>query len=506
MLGRLRTIRVRLTLWYVLLLAVILCAFSAFLCLSLARNLEADLDRSLAAVAFQVLADPDDGNASLGLSDGPTFLPGGTVAALYDVSGQHVLAHNPSQPLPPLPSDAVDGIVHGSPLQRSVRLADGSRWRAYAVLLTDGPNSPAILVVARSEEQIAEALGQLVGLMALAIPAALLLAIGVGSFLAGRTLDPIDRVTRTAAQLNADTLARRLDFQGADDEVGRLAATFDTMLDRLEGAFQRQRQFTADASHELRTPLALVRGQIGVALERRRRPAEYERLLANPDQDTARMSLLLAELLTLARVDAGGDQLERETIALDEVAAQVMEAMRPLAHSRGVALERGVWEVVELHGDQTRLIQLLLNLVENGLNHTAEGGSVTVSVADEGDRAVLRVADTGVGIPPQHLPHVFERFYRIDLARSRTSGGSGLGLAICQWIARAHGGSIEAVSELGRGTTMTVGLPTPAGRPEPATPEARLRVSDSRSAPAGGGAYGAASPAPAARSAGPVRY
>jgi signal transduction histidine kinase len=218
------------------------------------------------------------------------------------------------------------------------------------------------------------------------------------------------------------------------------------------------------------------------------------------------MSLLLAELLTLARVDGGGDLLERESIGLDEVAGQVLETMRPLALSQAVALERGAWAPVELRGDQTRLTQLLLNLVENGLNHTAAGGSVTVSVTVEGGQAVLRVADTGVGIPPEHLPHVFERFYRVDPARSRTSAGSGLGLAICQWIARAHGGSIDAVSELGRGPTMTVRLPIAAARSVPAARDPGLKVPGSRSAPAEGAACGAASPAPAAQSAGPARY
>ncbi|MBV9355074.1 MAG: HAMP domain-containing protein, partial [Chloroflexi bacterium] len=281
----LRTIRVRLTLWYVALLAVILCAFSAFLYVNLARNLEAELDRSLAAAAQQVGLNLDDANGSLGLGDGPDLLPAGTVAALYDVTGQQLLARNPLEPVLPLPPDVIDGIMHGSPMVRSIGLGDGRHWRAYAGLLVADGRTVGILEVARSEDQLTLALKQLMLLMLVAIPATLLLAVAGGLFLAGRALDPIDRVTRTAAQLNADNLAHRLDFEGVDDEVGRLAGTFDGMLDRLEAAFGRQRQFTADASHELRTPLALLRGQIGVALERRRRPAEYERLLVNLDQD-----------------------------------------------------------------------------------------------------------------------------------------------------------------------------------------------------------------------------
>jgi signal transduction histidine kinase len=173
--------------------------------------------------------------------------------------------------------------------------------------------------------------------------------------------------------------------------------------------------------------------------------------------------------LTLARVDAGGDQLEREPIDLGDLADQVLEAMRPLAVSRGVALDRGQWEPVVVLGDQTRLTQLLINLVENGLNHTPPGGSITMSVEVEEHRALLRVADTGLGIAPEHLPHIFQRFYRVDPARSRSDGGTGLGLAICEWIAHAHDGTIDAASELGQGTSMTVRLPVVDGTASAAT-------------------------------------
>jgi signal transduction histidine kinase len=237
------------------------------------------------------------------------------------------------------------------------------------------------------------------------------------------------------------------------------------MLDRLEAAFQRQRQFTADASHELRTPLAMLRSQIDVALQRRRRGGEYEQILASLREDTERLSQMVGELLTLARADAGQEVLEREPVNLDELAIQVVAAMQPLAATRGVQLrhEAGPGPGAVVLGDQTRLMQLFVNLVDNGLKYTPAGGVVVVSVHADAERITVRVTDTGVGIAAEHLPHLFERFYRADAARARAEGGAGLGLAICQWIAHAHGGTIVIDSEAGRGTAVSVALP-PATR------------------------------------------
>jgi heavy metal sensor kinase len=243
------------------------------------------------------------------------------------------------------------------------------------------------------------------------------------------------------------------------DEVGRLAATFNRMLDRLERSFARQRQFTADASHELRTPLAMLTSEAELALSRERTADEYRQALSSVRSDADRMTRLVNELLLLARAEAGQEQLELEPLALDELAADVVEAMQPLAETRGVRLERGCLEAVRVRGDQSRLTQLLVNLVDNGLKYTPAGGRVTVSVGPEDGQAVLRVADNGPGIAAEHLPHLFERFYRVDKARSRAAGGTGLGLAISRWIVEAHGGQVSVASQTGAGTTFTVQLP-----------------------------------------------
>lgn len=477
----LRTIRVRLTLWYVALLAVILVAFSAFLYASLSHNLHAQLDGVLEAEAQRLVATLDIQNGHPSLPEESDLLPPGAVVALYDRTGTRILATTRQSRR--FATGALIQAVQGRTSLETVRLADGTEWRVLTLPVVENGQLIGVLQVARDERGIEIALRQLITLMAIAIPATLLLAVAGGLFLAARALDPIERITRTAAQISAENLERRLDLPG-QDELGRLAATFDRMLDRLEAAFQRQRQFTADASHELRTPLALLTSTADVALERPRSAAAYRDIIASMREDAGRMNQLLGELLTLARADAGQELIDHEPLDLATLVSEVVLALQPLARSRGVGLVAVVPASVTIVGDQTRLTQLLMNLVDNGLKYTPSGGTVTVTVERESGQAVLQVADTGNGIAAEHLPHLFERFYRVDKARSRAEGGTGLGLAICRWIVRAHGGEITVASELGQGTTFTVRLPVAApgayGRPSPVTAAREIETRNNR--------------------------
>lgn len=453
------SIRVRLTLWYVALLALVLLGFSTFVYLSLARNLAAEADRLLKAEADRIIAllDLEDGQPTL-TEQGNTPLPERTIIVLTDHSGTRRFATPGQSRLPVLP-EALAQAAQGQATYQTMRLADGADWRVLTLPILDHDRYVGILQVARSQYEQALVLRQLLTLLALAAPVMLGLAGAGGLFLAGRALGPVDYMTRAAQAIGADDLTRRLEVPPHRDEVGRLAVTFNQMLDRLEGAFQRQRQFTADASHELRTPLTMLASQVDVTLARARSAAQYRRVLTSMREDITRMNALVSELLLLARADAGQEVLGRERLALESLVDDVLLSMMPLAQTRGIRLERGEGRPVLLEGDQTRLTQLVINLVDNALKYTPAGGTVTATVDQDGPWAVLRVADTGVGIALEHLPHLFERFYRADQARARAEGGVGLGLAIAQWIAQAHGGTIEVTSQVGHGTTVTVRLP-----------------------------------------------
>jgi heavy metal sensor kinase len=449
---------VRLTLWYVALLAVILVAFSGLLYVTLSRSLREEMDLTISTEAARLIASMDFENGVAHLGEGPDNLRIGTVAALYDSTGRRLVAYDPRQPLPSLP-EALSQAAQGRSTFVTAPLPDGTEWRVLTMPVTEHGMQLGILQVGRPVGEVDATMRQLALLLALAVPLTLLVASAGGLFLAGRALDPIDRITRAASAIGADDLSRRLNFRDSRDEIGRLAATFDRMLDRLDRAFRRQRQFTADASHELRTPLTMLASQIDVALERKRTPAAYEALLRSLREDAGRMTQLLSELLTLARADAGQQLLSKEELDLSELVSSVVQAMQPLAVQRGLQLVGQVQPHVSVFGDQTRLTQLVINLTNNALSYTSPGGSVRVVVTEQTGWAELRVEDTGVGIATEHLPHLFERFYRADPSRARADGGAGLGLAIAQWVAQAHGGEISVESELGKGSTFTVRLP-----------------------------------------------
>jgi heavy metal sensor kinase len=297
----------------------------------------------------------------------------------------------------------------------------------------------------------------------LGVPFALLLAGGGGWLLAGRALEPVDRITRLARSITATDLTKRINLE-RQDELGRLAGTFDDMIDRLERAFQEQRQLTADVSHELRSPLTVLEAQTTLALRRQRSAEEYRHVLASTQEEIERMSTMVNQLLTLARADAGEEQINLEPVALDALTRTVADGMDPLAQEGGLALTFRAPAPVWVEGDPGRLRQLVINLLDNAMRHTPPGGRVDITVARRGNWAILRVADTGDGISSEDLPHIFQRFYRGDRARSRVMGNSGLGLAIVKWIVEAHGGHIHVSSSPGEGSAFTVTLPATLGR------------------------------------------
>ncbi len=278
-----------------------------------------------------------------------------------------------------------------------------------------------------------------------------------GAFLSRQALRPVAQSIQTAKRLKPSNLSERLPRTGAGDELDELAGTINELLDRLAAYHAQITRFTADASHELRSPLGAMRAAVEVALNQPREPREYREVLASLGEQCERLTALVNGLLLLARVDAGEMSVRREPHDLSALATDVAEMYEPLAEERGVQFRSECGSPVSVVGDSARLRQLVTNLVDNAIKFTEPGGSVTLRVEETRGHARLIVEDTGVGIPPDHLPHVFERFYQADPARHL--GGSGLGLSICRWIVEAHGGSIEATSGNGSGSSLMVVLP-----------------------------------------------
>jgi len=292
-----------------------------------------------------------------------------------------------------------------------------------------------------------------------------------GWILARRVLQPIDEIASAAARISAHQLSERVPVENPHDELGRLARTLNTMLDRLNQSFGELKRFTADAAHELRTPLTLLRNELEVTLRKPRSASEYEKSLRSALDDTDRISRVAAQLLELARDDSGTRPIVLERVPITALLTDVTSQLKPQAESNEIHVELTQMTTVAssddgkfpdeiaVQGDCLRLRRLFLNLLDNAVKYTAAGGWIRVH--QQLEKSVVRVIieDNGCGIAPQHLPHVFDRFYRIDHARTSSTGGTGLGLAICRGIVLSHGGSIEIVSESGQGTKVFVLLP-----------------------------------------------
>jgi heavy metal sensor kinase len=302
--------------------------------------------------------------------------------------------------------------------------------------------------------------------------AVMLIGLCGGWWLSVRATRPIEAISKTAREISASDLSKRVEVDESASELGSLAATLNETFDRLQTSFDRQIRFTGDASHELRTPLAVIHSQAELALSRERNAPEYKQALEKVLRAAKRMKSLVESLLVLARADAGKLTLTREKFDLVEAAEECVTMVAGRAQDRKVTI-RTELSPTPVDADRTRMVQLITNLLSNAVQYNVEGGAVDLFVALQNDQAVISVTDTGVGIPPEKQEQVFERFFRADEARSRDVGGNGLGLAICQSIVEAHGGTITFTSRVGAGTTFLVRIPT--------EPVASARVHDTPS-------------------------
>jgi signal transduction histidine kinase len=318
----------------------------------------------------------------------------------------------------------------------------------------DGRRLVGYLQVARLLENEA-VLDQLQFILLLTGLAAVGLSLILGALLTHQLLKPLDDITAVALKITrTDDLSRRLPDSGRRDEIGRLTMVLNQTLERLERLFHARQRFLADVSHELRTPLTTIRGNVD--LIRRMGEADPETMDVVEDE-LLRMTRLVDDLLLLARADTGGLPIQQKPVELDSVFLDVYRQVGSL--DQGVVVELLEVDQVCVLGDQDRLKQLILNLVDNALKYTPAGGKVTMSLSKSNGMAQILITDTGIGIPDEDLPRIFDRFYRVDKARSRNLGGSGLGLSIAYWIAQAHRGDIEVTSEMGEGSVFRITLP-----------------------------------------------
>ncbi|MBI2758390.1 MAG: HAMP domain-containing protein [Chloroflexi bacterium] len=473
------SIRFRLTLWFVFILALVLGVFSAFIYFVEVRDLQLDsearMQEKFAYTQNYFRGDQwqDSDLLSTNIPGNTTPLQKGDLIILIDTNG--VILQNWGEAL--VKSDSViSSLVYAGSqphdlnvYEQTISVVNGNNQtvnKDYLFVITPILRGNLLMgyLVIGSPSDLNSQMRRLKTALIFGSLAMLVIAFLGGLWLADRAMRPVATIAHTARNISESDLSRRLNMRGRD-ELAKLAEIFDDMLARLQAAFDRQRRFIADASHELRTPLTIVNLEVGRALSSRRSAAEYQRTLQVVNAEGERMARLVNDLMTLARMDAGQTILQFEYLDLSDVALEAVERMSALAERQRIKLETGELPELQIRGDRQYLVQMISNLIENGIKYSGADKVVRVETDGTQDKATLRISDSGPGIPPEHLPHLFDRFYRVDAARSQNSDdpasptGSGLGLSIVAWVVQAHNGNIKAESRVNEGTTFEITLP-----------------------------------------------
>lgn len=479
----LHSVRFRLTLWFVLVLGVVLAGFSVFIYSTETRFLRSDAIGDLREESERIQGLFQNSNGELSgippendpvggalMAQGDLLMLVNTDGAILQLQGQQIT--DPESLLAGLWA-AAGGQHSPVVVQQKVHLAGQANTAAgaeYLFLTTPVMREDQVLgyLVIGTNTDLASQQHRLAVSLGIGSLGMLALALVGGFWLADHAMRPVAEIARAARDITEKDLGRRLNIPGRD-ELADLAATFDSMISRLQSAFERQRRFVADASHELRTPVTIINLEAGRALEGQRPAEEYRRALQIVDAEGRRMSRLVNDLMALARMDSGQTILQFEALDLRDIAREAMDRISSLAMEYGVRLEQRDLVPAPVYGDRQYLLQLVSNLLENGVKHSGSGKTVWIDTTREGEWAILRVADNGPGIPEEHLGAIFDRFYRVDPSRSQNDNdltspsGSGLGLSIVAWIAHAHSGKVRVESKINEGTTFQVTLPLRGG-------------------------------------------
>ncbi len=459
-------VRTQLALFYAVVVGIVLSLLGALfyhtLTLRLERSINAELDERAAALRGY-LQFKDDKPILHYNTDDPEesyFIRTATrYYQVYDSPTGELLVQSPEldllgMSLPPEEVRTLSARPHFTELDTSQ-----GRLRFHNYVIHDRKHHPYLVQVGTSLAAVDATREELLATLLLIVPAGVLFAGLAGWWMARSALKPIQALTAGAREFNISRLDRRLPLRGTGDELDRLADTFNQVFERLETAVEQMRQFTASISHELRTPLTALRGEAEVTLLRAGSAEDYRQVLVSQLEEFDKLTRMINELLILARAEAGEIRLEKKPTDLAAMVRSLAEAMELVAASKDLQLQVDAREPVVVAADAQWLERVVLNLLDNAIKFTPAGGKIDVAASAENGEARLTICDTGVGIPPEALPHIFERFYRADPSRSKQVDGAGLGLALVQWIVREHHGDVRVESEPGRGTRVTVRLP-----------------------------------------------
>lgn len=487
-----RSIRFKLTLWYVLILGILLISFSSFLYLTLSRSLHRDVDNKLRSLAEMIAS--ESSAPLLGFGFDQTFeaamnlKPVGKFIQVLDESGRiGRKSENLKSIQLPISLQALRNASKGMITYETNRSVGNAPLRIITYPVTEQNQVTKIIQVASSLEVVEEALNKLLILLLITVPSVLLIASLGGQFLAHKALKPVDRITQAARMITSQNLNQRIQTLKVKDEISRLIDTFNDMISRLDQSFRQIKQFTTDASHELKTPLTILKGEVEVALRRKREPHEYEQILESNLEEINRMSKIVEDLLLLSKADIGEIRLNKEDIPLNRFINGITEQMKILAQPKDIQIEivnppSESDGDIHIKADPLRIRELFINLIENGIKYTEQGGRIFITLTREiieetnpyhpvdtgmNGFAKIIIRDTGIGISKEDQEKIFRRFFRVDKARSREQGGSGLGLSICKWIVEAHQGEISVESELGKGSSFIVKLPLSSQHTKP---------------------------------------
>jgi heavy metal sensor kinase len=451
------SIRVRLTGWYAIVLAVMLVVYAAATFVAVRQEFQEQLDDQLHddfESAEALLAPTPDGRVAWsGDRHHDPDEDQDRGSDVWSPNGDQIGTSGSAATLPP-----VALATAGAQGRYESIVAGGRRWRTLVgTTLVSGRS--VVLRVARSEERLREQLSEVLKVLVLGVPLVIVLAGFGGYLLARRALAPIDHLAVEARRVTAERLHERVSVPNQHDEIGRLAAVINDTYARLEASFDKLRRFTADASHELRTPLAVIRGIGEAGLVETRTPPEYKEIIGSMLEEIDRLTTLVDTLLRLSHGDAGNVHLSREPLDLGQLTQDVVSSLALLAEERRQRVVVQAADGVLVGADRLVLREAITNVIDNAIKYSPAGAVISVSIEDARDCAVIEVTDEGPGIAAEHREQIFDRFFRVDAARSRDAGGTGLGLAIAKWAVEINGGSIRVDSAATGGAVFRISLP-----------------------------------------------